>query len=72
MAEPDDPGSGVTILTPGLMRSSQPLMSFGLPLRTAITTTESDTRPLVGPLSQPLATKLGTSLVRSGWIENAT
>ena len=32
-AEPDEAGFGVTISTPGLIRSSQPLMFFGLPLR---------------------------------------
>src|SRR4051794_226642 len=47
-AEPEDAGLGVTILTPGLMRSSQPVMCSGLPLRTTMTTTDSDTRPFVG------------------------
>ena len=71
-AEPDEAGSGVTILTPGLIRSSHPLMCSGLPLRTVMTTTESDTRPLVEPLFQLGSTRVGTSFVRSGVTENAT
>ena len=43
---PDDAGFGVTILTPGLTRSSQPLMPCGLPFRTTMTTTESATHAL--------------------------
>src|SRR5581483_4792374 len=66
-------GLGVTTSTPGLTRSSQPLMCFGLPLRTTRTTTESLTIPLYG-----LASQLGetipafTSRVTSGSVENAT
>ena len=72
-AEPDDAGSGVTILTPGLTRSSQPVMCSGLPFLTTMTTTESATMPLVGPLSQPLATlPAWASLVMSEPVENAT
>ncbi len=71
-AEPDDDGTGVTILTPGLTRSSQPVMCSGLPLRTTMTTTESETRPLVGPAFQLASTLPGTSLVRSGATEKAT
>ena len=71
-ADPEDAGSGVTILTPGLIRSSQPVMCSGLPLRTTMTTTESETRPLVGPAFQSASTLPGTSLVRSGSTENPT
>ena len=71
-AEPDEAGSGVTILTPGLVRSSQPVMCFGLPLRTAMTTTESETMPLVGPLFQSAATNFGTRRVMSGAREKST
>ena len=45
-AEPELNGFGVTIWTPGLTRSSQVLMCFGLPSRNANTTTESATMPL--------------------------
>src|SRR5579859_1625343 len=71
-ADPDDAGSGVTILTPGLIRSSQPVMCRGLPLRTAITTTESATIPFVVPDFHPGATNLGTSFVRSEPVEKLT
>ncbi len=47
-------------------------MCIGLPLRTAITTTESETMPLVGPESQLGATLVGTSLVRSDPTEKPT
>src|SRR6478736_4576541 len=47
-AEPEDAGLGVMILTPGLTRSSQVWMCFGLPLRTTITTTDWVRMPLVG------------------------
>ena len=55
-ADPEEAGFGVMILTPGLVRSSQPLMCCGLPFGTTITTTESETMPLVGPLFQSSAT----------------
>ena len=45
-APPEVNGFGVITWTPGLTRSSQPLMCFGLPLRTTKTTTESETMPL--------------------------
>ena len=45
-AEPELNGFGVTTWTPGLIRSSQPLMCFGLPSRTAKTTTVSAAIPL--------------------------
>src|ERR671921_506256 len=71
-AEPEDAGSGVTIWIPGLIRSSQPLIPFGLPGRTTITTTESEMIPLVGPVSQPSATFDGTSLDMSEPTEKLT
>src|SRR3954454_647059 len=54
------------ILTPGLTRSSQPLIFLGLPLRTAITTTDWVRMPLVGVFFQlgdtcPLSTRRVTS-----------
>ena len=39
-------GFGVSTVTPGLVRSAQVWMCFGLPLRTMKTTTESVTIPL--------------------------
>ena len=47
-AEPDEPGFGVMISTPGSTRSSQVSMPSGLPLRTTKTTTEEVAMPLVG------------------------
>ena len=44
-AAPDVNGFGVTIWTPGLIRSFQPLIFFGLPSRTAKTTSEFVTMP---------------------------
>src|SRR5689334_3247361 len=72
-ALPDVDGLGVTTSMPGLTRSSQPVMCLGLPLRTTITTTESDTIPLVGPAFQSLATRPAlTRRVTSGVVEKAT
>src|SRR3954447_12657832 len=76
-AEPEEPGLGVTILTPGLTRSSQPLMPLGLPLRTTIATTDWVTTPLLGPDFQSSATSFSsTSLVTSGssdkWTSSAS
>ena len=45
-AEPELNGFGVTTWTPGLIRSFQPLICFGLPSRSAKTTTVSATIPL--------------------------
>ena len=45
-APPDVNGLGVTISTPGRMRSFQVLIFFGLPSRTTKTTTEFVTMPL--------------------------
>ncbi len=72
-ADPDVAGFGVTTLTPGLIRSSQPVMCFGFPGRTIITTVESLTIPLVGPSAQFEATRPAcTRRVMSGAVENAT
>src|SRR5207248_5941513 len=72
-ALPDVAGLGVITSTPGLTRSSQPVMCFGLPLRTTNTTTESATFPLYGLASQPDETM--PSLTRrsmSGSVEKLT
>src|ERR1700735_36143 len=72
-ADPDVAGFGVITLTPGLIRSSQPVMCWGLPARTTIATTESLTIPLVGPESQLDATNPAfTSRSTSGAVANAT
>src|ERR1700722_7348792 len=72
-ADPEVAGFGVTTLTPGLIRSSQPVMCFGLPGRTIITTVESLTIPLVGPSAQFESTSPAcTGRPRSGEVENAT
>ena len=48
-------------------------MWFGLPLRTTMTTTESEEKPFSGFASQLVATILSvTSRVMSGEVENAT
>jgi hypothetical protein len=57
---------------PGLIRSAQPVIFFGLPGRTAMTTTESDTMPLVGPVFHEVSTNLGTSLDMSEPTEKLT
>src|SRR5271167_4647240 len=46
-ALPEVKGFGVSTPTPGLIRSDQPVMCFGLPLRTMITATELVTKPCV-------------------------
>src|SRR3954447_2298017 len=72
-APPEANGLGSITWRPGLIRSSQVLMFFGLPLRTANTTTELVTNPCSGPLSQPAATFLAsTSLSTSGASDSAT
>src|ERR1700734_2545684 len=72
-ADPDVAGFGVTTLMPGLIRSSQPVMCFGLPGRTIITTVESLTIPFVGPSAQFDDTRPAcTSRSMSGAVENAT
>ena len=72
-ALPEVDGLGVITSTPGLIRSSQPAMCFGLPLRTTNTTTESDEIPFSAFASQLLATIPSlTRRVMSGVVENAT
>ena len=72
-AAPEEPGLGVTMPTPSLARSSQPLMFLGLPSRTTSTTTESVTMPLLGPAFQSLATRpSSTRRVTSGVREKCT
>src|SRR5436305_9330481 len=55
-ALPEVDGLGVITSIPGLTRSSQPVMCFGLPLRTTSTTTESLEIPLYWFASQLLLT----------------
>src|SRR6185437_2792550 len=72
-ALPEVDGLGVITSTPGLVRSPQPVMCLGLPLRTTNTTTESEDNPFSGLASQSEATSLSsTSRVMSGVVENAT
>src|ERR1700744_328059 len=72
-ALPEVDGLGVITSIPGLIRSSQPVMCLGLPLRTTNTTTESDENPYCGLASQSDATRLSLpSRVMSGVVEKAT
>src|SRR5207302_11184451 len=72
-APPDVNGFGVITSTPGLIRSSQVLMCFGLPLRVASTTTELVTNPWYLSLFQLASTLPAfTSLSTSGASERAT
>src|SRR5438270_2673822 len=72
-ALPDVDGFGVITSTPGLTRSSQPVMCLGLPLRTTMTTTESLEKPLYWLVSQLVETSLSlTRRVMSGVVEKAT
>src|SRR6476659_4540813 len=72
-AEPDEAGFGVMILTPGLVRSSQPWMFLGLPLRTTITTTDWVRMPLDGVDFQSSATSFSsTSFCTSGSRDRCT
>src|SRR3979409_1051382 len=72
-ALPDVDGLGVITSTPGLTRSSQPVMCLGLPLRVTSTTTESLTNPCWGFLSHALETTPSwPRRVTSGSVENAT
>jgi hypothetical protein len=71
-ALPELVGSGVTTLTPGLIRSDQLWIPSGLPLRTTKTTTESVTKPLCALASQLEATCFAaTSFAMSGSVENS-
>src|SRR5436853_5288802 len=72
-ALPDVDGLGVITSTPDLIRSFQPAMCLGLPLRTTMTTTESEEKPFWGLAFQSAATILSlTSRVMSGVVEKAT
>ena len=72
-APPEVNGLGVTTWTPGLTRSDHAVMCLGLPLRTAITTTESDTNPCVAFAFQLDATSPAlTSRSTSGSSEKLT
>src|SRR5436309_7475450 len=72
-ALPDVEGLGVITSTLGLIRSSHPVMCFGLPLRTTSTTTESVTMPLYWLAFHALETIPAlTRRVISGVVENAT
>src|ERR1700704_1877515 len=72
-ALPEVEGLGVITSMPGLIRSSQPVMCFGLPLRTTSTTAESLEIPFSELASQLLPTiPLLTRRVMSGVVENAT
>src|SRR2546430_16610896 len=72
-ALPEVDGLGVITSTPGLIRSSRPVMCLGLPLLTTSTTTESLDMPFCGPefQSEPTIPSL-TRRVMSGVVENAT
>ena len=72
-ALPDVDGLGVTTSTPGLIRSSQPVMCLGLPLRTTITTTELTAIPFWDWRPNCWTTRSSlTRRVMSGVVENAT
>src|SRR5262245_44466753 len=72
-AEPELNGFGVTTWTPGSTRSAQPLMCFGLPFRTANTTTVSASIPRYDCLSQFLSTSpASTRMFTSSPVERNT
>src|SRR6516165_8073649 len=72
-ALPEVDGFGVITSTPGLIRSSHPVMPLGLPLRTTSTTTESLEKPCSGFAFQSFDTIPSlTRRVISGVVENAT
>ena len=72
-ALPEVKGFGSSTSTSPVTRSSQDWMSFGLPLRTMNTTTESVTMPLCSFLFQSSSTRpASTSRVMSGSSENST
>ena len=72
-APPDVNGFGVTICTPGFSKSFHVFSFFGLPSRTANTTTERVTIPCHLSLFQFCGTSFFcTSEVTSGASENAT
>src|SRR4051794_38957235 len=66
-APPEVNGFGVSTEMPGLTRSAQPLMPFGLPLRTTNTTSEFVTMPRKASLfhdadTRPALTSASTSV----------
>ena len=63
-AAPDVNGLGVRTLMPGLSRSSQVWMFFGLPLRTMSETTDFDTRPLCALAAQSSDDQAGLDQAR--------
>src|SRR5664279_3343143 len=66
-APPEVNGFAVITWTPGLVRSVQVLMLFGLPFRVPMTTTERVIMPLYWSLFQSAATRFAlTSRVMSG------
>src|SRR3954469_19167797 len=72
-AEPELNGFGVSTCTPGRTRSFQPLMCFGLPLRTAKTTTVSAGMPPYAWWFHFEATRAGsTSRLTSSPVERKT
>ena len=72
-APPDVNGLGVTISTPGRIRSFQLLMCFGLPSRTTKTTTEFVTMPLYDCFFHLASTlPAATSSSMSGASDSAT
>src|SRR5918999_4162112 len=72
-APPEVNGLGSSTSTSSVIRSSQVLMFFGLPLRTMNTTTDSVTNPSYSFWFQRLSTSpASTSLVMSGSRENST
>src|SRR4029079_9828435 len=72
-AAPEVNGFGVRTFTPGLRRSSQVLMPFGLPLRTMNETSEVVTKPLLGVSAQFESTRPAlTRRSMSGARENDT
>ncbi len=75
-AEPEEPGFGVMMSTPGFTMSSQVWMLSGLPLRTTNTTTDEVAMPLVGVSFQfsstrPSPTRRVTSVSREKWTTSA-
>ncbi len=72
-AAPEVNGLGVMTSMPSLVRSSQVVTPFGLPLRVTNTTTELLTKPFSGPAFQSASTRpASTRRVMSGSSEKAT
>ena len=68
-APPDVNGFGVITSTPSCSRSSQVSMPFGLPLRTAKTTTESVTMPSYSSSAQSRVDEAGVDEPRHVGLE---